>query len=153
MLPYTEIIHEKLSIILTFAYSWAHLHDVLNSRFTGEQKYLRKTVDGIAPENAIRAFIELASYLRLLDNKENMSGYLEQVQAHKLGRVMKQAHSEEPLYLRDLTNKIMHAQEWKWDVSAPNEPKLICVSNDPKRWLAAEIDIQAFTAFCGQLMH
>jgi hypothetical protein len=153
MLPYTAIIHEKLSIILTFAYSWTSLHDVLDKKFKGEWKYLRKTIDGIAPERAVRAFVELASYLRLLDDKENLSESLASRPHSELGRVVKQDGSEEPLYLRDLTNKIIHAKEWKWDVSIPDKPKLVCVSNDPKRWVAAEIEIEAVAAFCGELMH
>ena len=153
-LPYTKLIHEKLSTVLTFAYSWAALQDMLDNRFVGEWKYLRKTVDGIGPENAIRAFIELAAYLRLLDDSEHLSGYLATEGTEKsFGRVRKNDGKEETLYLRDLTNKIVHAKDWKWDVSDRDRPKLICVSNDPDRWLAAEIEIQAFAAFCGQLMH
>ncbi len=130
MLPYTKLIHEKLATVLTFAYSWAHLQSVLDNKFKGEWKYLRKTVDGIAPESAIRAFIELAAYLRLLDDKDDISGYLEQVDAGRgFGRVLKKDRTEETLYLRDLTNKIVHAKEGKWDVSTADRPKLICVSN------------------------
>lgn len=154
MLQYTKLIHGKLATVLTFAYSWANLKSVIDNRFKGDWKYLRKTVDGIAPENAIRAFIELAAYLRLLDDKDDLSGYLSQTGAARgFGRVVKKDGTEETLHLRDLTNKIVHAKEWKWDVSTADQPKLICVSNDPERWAIAEIDIEAFAAFCGQLMH
>jgi hypothetical protein len=128
------------------------LNRVLDEKFEGEFKYLRKTINGIAPENAVRAFIELAGYLRLFDDKHDLSGYLAQKRASSLGRVLKEDEQEEPLFLR-LTNKIMHAKGWKWDTSSPNEPKLICISNEPKRWIAAEIDIIALAAFCAQLMH
>jgi hypothetical protein len=152
MLPYTEIIHKNLSIILTFAYSWPHLNDLLANRFQGEWKYLRKTINEIAPERATRALIELAACLRLLDDKEDLSVRQKLAQG-QFGRVFKKDRSEEPLYLRDLTNKIVHAKEWKWDTSIPNEPKLVCVSNNPDRWFAAEIEIEALAAFCGLLMH
>ena len=152
MLPYTVIIHEKLSTVLTFAYSYAHLHDVLINRFKGDREYLSKTIHKIAHDTAIRAFIELTSFLRLLDDKDDLSGYFEQTGAPPLGLVTKQDGSREPLYLRDLTNNIMHAKVWNWDVSVQTRPKLICISNNPERWLTAEIDIEAFAAFC-QLMH
>lgn len=148
MLPYTRLIHEKLSNVLTFAYSWATLDNMLDTKFKGEWKYLRKTIFDIGPENAVRAFIELAGYLRLLDDKDDLSGYLKQTgSARGFGRVLKKDGSEEPLFLRDLTNKIIHAKEWKWDVSTTDRPKAICISNNPDRWVSAEIDIQTFAAF------
>ena len=152
MLSYAPLIHRNLAIILAFAYSWANLHQLLNQEFKGEWRYLRKTIDEIGPERATQAFIELAAYMRLLDDQEDLSGYLRQNHGGQLGRVLKKDRSEEPLYLRDLTNKIIHAKEWKWDVSTPNDPKLICVSNDPDRWVAAEIEIRTLAAFCGMLM-
>jgi len=126
--------------------------DFLGDRLQGEFKFLDKTINRIGPEHAIRAFIELAAYLRLLDDSLNrqLSGVFAR---QKFGRIAKKDGSEEPLFLRDLTNKIVHAKEWKWDTSAPNEPKLICLSNDPDRWLAAEVDINAFAVFCGGLGH
>jgi len=155
-LRYTALIHERLSTVLAFAYSWGHLHRLLTTKFKGEWKYLDKTINSIAPQKAIQAFIEISGYLRLLDDAEDISGFLARAPGAKgvsFGRVLKKDGSEEPLYLRDLTNKIAHAKDWKWDVTEPDSPKLICESNNPDRWVDAEIDIEAFAAFCGQLMH
>lgn len=158
-IPYTKLSHEKLSIIITFAYSLAKLRSILDNRFKGEWKYLRKTIEDVGSENSIRAFIELASYLRLLDDQKDLSGFLARVNyspgAEQLvfGRVIKQDQPDEPLYLRDLTNKIIHAKNWKWDISNADNPKLICISKEPERWQTAEIDIEAVAGFCGGLMH
>jgi hypothetical protein len=152
-LPYTKLIHERLSTVLTFAYSWAKLQQLLKERFPGEWKNLRKTIDTVSPENAIRAFIELAAYLRLLDDAEDWARD-PLLENRTFGRLLKQDGSETPLYLRDVTNKIMHAREWRWDVvSDPDRPKLVCVSDEPERWVGAEVDIETLAYFCGLLTH
>jgi hypothetical protein len=85
-LPFTTLIHENLAIVLTYAYSYKALQTDLLSTFQGEWKFLRKTIDGLAPERATRAFVELASLLRLLDDREDISGYLRQTGGHDFGR-------------------------------------------------------------------
>jgi hypothetical protein len=44
--------------------------------------------------------------------------------------------------LRDPTNKIMHAKEWKCDCSVPERTKLHRASHNPTRGLGTEIDIE-----------
>jgi hypothetical protein len=64
-----------------------YYHPALDSRPShlspdqGEWKYLRKTAHEVAPESAIRAFIELASHLRLLDDQKDLSGFFQQANA------------------------------------------------------------------------
>jgi hypothetical protein len=161
--PLTKIIHENLSVILTFAYSYRELQQMLDSRFRGEWKYLRKTINEVSGERATRACIELANILRILDDREKISQYLEQTgkisrdfeqtESFNFGRVLKDRGLEEPLYLRDFTNKIIHAADWRWDFTAASDPKLVCLSHQPERWKAAEIQIEKLAGFCGQLMH
>ena len=55
--------------------------------------------------------------------------------------------------MRDLTNKIVHAKDWRWDVSVVGRPQLICISDEPERWATAEIEIEALAALCGSLIH
>jgi hypothetical protein len=150
-LPFTTIIHENLAVVLTYAYSYKALRNDLLSKFEGEFKFLWKTVDDVATERATRAFVELATLLRLLHDRQKISDYLRQTSGHNFGRVIKDDPPDEPLYLRDLTNKIVHAADYMWDFE--NIPKFVCISGDPKRWTAAEIDIERLAAFCGQLMH
>jgi len=154
--PYAKLIHEKLSTILTFAYSHAPLEKMLDTKFKGEWKFLRKTIYGVGAERAILACIELATLMRLLDDAEKISDYLKQnpkPNRGSFGKVFKSAGAEEPLYLRDVTNKIIHAKDWKWDLDVPEQPKLICISDEPKRWKVAAIEIQKLAAFCGNLGH
>src|SRR5690349_5383677 len=151
-LPFTTLIHENLAIVLTYAYSYKALQSDLLSTFQGEWKFLRKTIDELAPARATRAFVELASLLRLLDDREKISGYLRQTGGHDFGRVIKDGAPDERLYLRDLTNKVVHAADYRWSFEG-TAPKLICISSDPDRWKAAEINLAALAAFCGQLMH
>ena len=59
---------------------------------------------------------------------------------------------DEPLYLRDLTNKLVHSSHYTWNLKDEMEPKLICHSPDPERWKFAEVDMVRLAALCGQLM-
>lgn len=152
-LPYTKLIHEKLSTILTFAYSLGPIESMLDSRFSGEWKYLNKTVYVIGREKATQACIELAAFLRLLDGAEELSNWERARGGQLFGCVIKQDGTSEPLYLRDMTNKIVHAKDWEWHVSIPDKPLLICKSDEPARWLKAEVEIEALAAFCARLMH
>jgi hypothetical protein len=133
-LPFTALIHENLALVLTYAYSRNVLEAGLLSKFDGEWKYLRKTVYEVANARAIRAFVELASLLRALDDREGISDYLRQTGGHDFRRVIKDSAPDEPLYLRDLTNKVVHAANYQW--SFEGTPKLVCISADPARWKA-----------------
>jgi len=152
-LPYTRLIHENLSIILTFAYSLRPIENVLDRGFRGEWKFLRKTIYEIGGQNAMRAAIELAAFLRLLDDAEKISSYIVGTGMTDYGQVFKQDGTAEPLYLRDMTNKIVHATDWRWNINSPDQPKLVCISDDPDRWVKAEVDIERLAALCGLLMH
>jgi hypothetical protein len=151
-LSLTQLIHDNISVLMTFAFSRKPLELLTETRFKGEWKFCSKAFFTLSEQRAAKSCIELASFLRLLDDQENISGYLKQKGGHGLGRVIKQGQSEEILYLRDLTNKIMHAANFEWDFSNPDNPTLICISNQPKRWGSAEIDLVALAAFCCQLM-
>jgi hypothetical protein len=65
----------------------------------------------------------------MLDDDENIAEYLRQTGGHSFGRVVKKDQPDEPLYLRDLTNKIIHAHHLEWDFSIPDGPKLVCISS------------------------
>lgn len=118
----------------------------------GEWKYLDKALFSVSELRAAKACIELASFMRLLDDQEDLSEYLKQTSGHGFGRVIKQDQPDEVLYLRDLTNKIMHAANYEWDFSNSDNPKLVCISSKPERWGRAEVEIVALAEFCGELM-
>jgi hypothetical protein len=52
-----------------------------------------------------------------------------------------------------MTNKIMHAAFFKWDLSAPHDPKVVCLPHEDGRWKEARIDIIALMTLMGVLMY
>jgi len=150
--PLTHLVHEILSVLVTFAFSRTPLVSLRESKLRGDWKYLDRALYTVSEQRAERACLELATFIRLLDDDENIASYLRETRGHSFGRVMKKDQPEESLYLRDLTNKIIHAHHLEWDFSTPDEPKLVCISRQPDRWLKAEVEVVALTAFCGQIM-
>ena len=61
-----------------------------------------------------------------------------------------------PLSLKELTNKIIHAEELSWDLSDEKAPKLLCIAPDAQKekykWTKAEVDIVILAAHCGTIM-
>jgi hypothetical protein len=150
--PLTHLIHENLSALVTFAFSRVPLESLRDNKFRGEWKYLDRALFTVSEQRAERACLELATFIRLLDDDENIADYLRQTSGDSFGRVLKKDQPDEPLYLRDMTNKIIHAHHLEWDFSIPDDPKVICISRKPERWLRAEVQVVALAAFCGQLM-
>jgi hypothetical protein len=151
-LPLTQLVHENLSVVMTFAFSRAPLEQLVENKFLGEWKYLRKVLFDISESRAIKACIELAVYLRALDDEEKMSAWLKQNSGRTFGQVTSSDGATKPLALREVANKIIHAADFAWDFSTQNNPLLICKPRDNQRWTEAHIDIVAVAAFCGQLM-
>ena len=125
---------------------------MLNSEFVGEWKYLRKSLLTLSQERADKAALKLAIFLRLLDDREAISGYLSQTkQDRDFGRIIFKDKTEQSLKLRNVANKIIHASELRWDVSSPDKPVLICISQDKEKWESAELDVISLASFCGGL--
>ena len=151
-LPLTHLIHENLSIILTFAFSRPALA-ALRERFLGSWKYLDKLIFDISELRAVKVCIELATFIRALDDEQNVGQELKELDDSSFGRVLKADQPDERLYLRDLTNKIIHANSFEWDFTVPDAPTLVCISNgDPKRWYKAEVELVKLASFGGKLM-
>jgi hypothetical protein len=150
-LPLTRLIHESLSDLMSFAFSRQPLERLVHTKFEGEWKFLRKALFAIPEERATKACIELALFLRLLDDKEDISDYLKQTSGRHFGRLVLKDGSEKRLRLRDVANKIIHAGDLEWDLAEEHKPVLICLSQD-EQWSKAEIDVVAVAAFCGQLV-
>ena len=148
----TQLIHENLSVVMNFAFAKAPLEKLVNERFQGEWKYLNKALFEIPAQKAEKASLELALFLRLIDDEEDMSGYLAKTSNMSFGRLVFDRKPETDLKLRDVSNKIIHASDLKWDFSIEGSPKLICNSQEPKRWIRAEVDVVSLAAGCGLLM-
>lgn len=152
-LPLTRLIHENLSIIIDFCFSRVSVGEMLQS-FSGERKYLRKTVYDVSKTRAEKAILELALFLRMLDDREGLSEYLKQTKSNiRYGRLHMSDGVEKQLEMRDVANKIIHASHFEWAFGDPKAPRLICYAPKQEKWTSAEIDIVAVAFFCGGLMH
>jgi hypothetical protein len=146
-LPLTELIHENFSVIMTYAFATPALTKWME-RFKGEWKYLGKACFEIPRKNVNLALLELATRLRMLDNHEKFPSYWEL----DFGKVIKQDGTEDKLYFRDMTNKILHSSAIEWCFADQDDPIIICHSDDPARWIKAEIKISSLAVYCGNIM-
>ena len=106
MMPrFSEVIHTNLSVVLTYAFSYCPLDEMLN-RFEGEWKYLRKTIVSRGTVKATQACIELAIALRALNEQENIFSYDDQLGKIKLGVAVMKDQSRQQLGVREFTNKV-----------------------------------------------
>jgi hypothetical protein len=151
--PLTRLVHENLSVVMCFAYSQKPLSKMVEDNFSGEWKYLNKVLFEISAERAEKACLELALFLRMLDDKARISDY------HKLtknilncGRLVMRDNSGKPLPFREVANKIIHSSKLEWKFSKGLSPILICHTRDEESWLRADVDLVALAAVCGGLM-
>jgi hypothetical protein len=151
-LPLTKLIHENFSVIMGYAFSTPVLSKWVKDNFVGEWKYLHKALFEMPVERANLALLELATQLRRLDNHHNLSDLLRQLKRPPFGKVIKEDGTEEPLYFRDMTNKMMHSSSIEWQLADSDNPIIICHSPDPTRWVKAEIQISHLAFHCGGMM-
>ncbi len=150
-LPMTHLVHENFSVIMAFAFSRKPLERYME-RFAGEWEYLRKALFEIAEQKAEKACLELALFLRLVDDEQHISGYYKQIGGRNFGRLVLKDGQVGNLQLRDVCNKIIHAKGLSWAFSDEADPMLICHSQDQEKWVRAEVDLFALAGFCGGLM-
>jgi hypothetical protein len=143
----TELIHENFSVIMTYAFATPALMK-WTERFQGEWKYLRKACFEIPQKRVNLALLELATRLRLLDQHDKFPEDWELC----FGKVVKQDQTEEKLYFRDMTNKILHSSAIEWHFANQDDPIIICHSDDRTRWIKAEIWIRSLAVYCGSIM-
>ncbi len=154
MHPYllTQLIHENFSIIMTFAFSRVPLERMIQSRFTGEWKYLNKAIFDIPEARVQRACLEFAILLRQLDDEDPMSDSMKTGAAVGYGDLLKLDGSKRLLTLRDVCNKIIHAASSAWDCSRPDWPVLVCEAQEGQDWQRAEIHWVQVAAAVGNIM-
>jgi hypothetical protein len=131
-LQWASVVHEKLAIIASFAYSQTPLAN-MRYRFRGEWKSLEKIIHAIPRRTATQAVVDLGFYFRALDKQESFTDYV--------GMLYMKHGNNERLSARELSNKIIHAAHIEWELS--NEPKIICVGRDKEAWSRAEIDVES----------
>lgn len=151
-LPLTELIHENLSLLMQFSFSRRPLEELMEGRFRGDWKYLNKALFSMATARAERACIELAMYLRMLDDAQMISEYLRQTKSPGFGRVVMKGKPDKELTMRDCANKIIHARAFRWDFNDDQDPVLVCESHEEDKWVRAEVKVVSVARFCGTLM-
>jgi hypothetical protein len=148
-LPVARLIRENVSVLMTHAFSRTALQNLFDQTFEGEWKHFQETVFDFSEQRAERACLELAILLRYLDDDRGISKTFEQQLT--FGLIQNADGSEEPLKLRDVANKIIHASAFEWDLSRPLKPFLVCLPRDNQQWQRASIEIVAVAAVCGSL--
>jgi hypothetical protein len=96
----------------------------------------------------------MATQLRILDDAEGLSKYYKEIgDQSTLGEVIQSNSEQEPLYLRDMTNKIIHAAKFRWDLSAANGPTIICLPTVGDHWKEARINVVSMMRKIGAISY
>jgi hypothetical protein len=147
-LPLLRLIQENFSVVTSYAFSDGPITKWMQQRLHGGSDTLYDICIGMARSRAERALLEFATQLRLLDNIEKLSDYFREVGSDRtFGTVTQADGTETALRLRDLTNKIIHSSSFQWKLS-DDGPIVVCLSDNPKRWVKAEISITRLGFLC-----
>jgi hypothetical protein len=68
----TRLIHDKLWVVICFAFGQPAVGKVIQQKFQGEWPVLHKAVHELADVRADRALLEMATHLRVLDDAEDL---------------------------------------------------------------------------------
>src|SRR5690242_12910699 len=150
-LPVARLVRENLSVLMTFAFARGPLHELISKGFVGDWKYLHETVFSMSQQRAEKAALEMALFLRYLDDEQGISNYVEGRTNFQFGTLHLREGGKEDLKLREVANKVIHATGFDWDISNPQRPLLVCHSRDKEKWVRAEVDIVNLAAVCGNL--
>ena len=151
----TRLVHENISAIMSFAYSRRPLADLLQKEFVGEWKYLWKAIFEIAEEKANRAVVELALFLRILDDQERITEYDKRAGGSwSCGRFVLDSGEVVELPFREFSNKVIHAGTFEWVFEPNDRPALICYArvDEARKWNRAEVDLVDLAGLCGRFM-
>jgi hypothetical protein len=152
-LPLTRFLHENMATVITLVFSQAPIKRIINERFKGYWEYLEDFAFEVPCRNAIRACLEIALLIRLIDDTYETPRFVKK--QHSFGVIHCAGGKTKPLNLRELTNKIIHAKDLSWDLSDENVPKLWCTAPEEQRishkWERAEVHIINLAAYCGML--
>jgi hypothetical protein len=164
-LPLTQLIHENLSVVMMFIYSRRPLAEFRHGKFVGTWKYLDRALFDIADEKVTKALIELALFIRHLDDEKKISRVLTAISVREtgaeeskwtFGNAIDEIGTKTPLTMREVANKILHSTGFGWDLNAGPGPILICTAHESQKkrakWVRAEIEINQVAAACGLLM-
>ncbi len=142
---------ENFGTVLMFAFGRPAVGLVINEQFQGEWKFLNKLVYDVSEKRADRALLEMAVQLRALDDLNDLNSSYQQQRMPSLGMVVQGDGFRTELYFRDMTNKIMHARGFNWELADVKAPMIVCLSNDGMRWKEAHIKLVTLMTYLGGL--
>jgi hypothetical protein len=148
----TRLIHDNFWIVLSFSFGQPAIVRVINDKFAGEWKYLNKTVHERAEMRADRALLEMATQLRVLDDEQKLSDVFKQTKRGPLGTVVQADGTRADLHFRDMTNKVMHGNSYEWKLGS-DDPIIVIHSDQPKRWMTAELRVLELMGYLGGIIH
>lgn len=129
----TRLIHDNFWIVLSFAFAQPIVGKLIKEKFEGVWKYLHKSIYENAEARADRALLEMATQLRVLDDVEGLNDYFKQTKQAPFGHVVQAVGTKTEMYLRDMTNKLMHGVRYEWKLET-DDPTIVVHSNEPARW-------------------
>src|SRR4029453_17603551 len=103
-LNWARLVHEKLAVIATFAYSQTALEREIEKHFKGEWKFLQKIIYEPPHEEATKALVELALYFRALDDEQDLTGFWKQVGVSVVGSLVLKNGDIQALSAREMTS-------------------------------------------------
>lgn len=137
---------EDFSIVLNFAHSRQSFNQ-LRATADGEWKHLDRLLYEIPELRADRALLEMAYLLRSIDDMEGISHHF----ANSFGTLHLRNGNDQPLGLRDVTNKIIHAERYEWSLDNPEALQIQCVGEAAGNWSRADILIDKLAFAFGQM--
>ena len=151
--PLANLLRENCSIAMNFCFSRKALEELVATKFKGEWKNLHEILFSMSEQRATKACIELALFLRMFDDREEVSEYLKQTSNPNFGRLIMKNKPDKELKIRDVANKIIHAETLEWDFSVADSPRIVCLASvkENEKWTRAEIDVVALAAFFGMV--
>ena len=150
-LPVSRLVRENVSVLLAFAFSRTALERLVAERFEGEFKTFREAAFDFSAQRAEKACLDLALLLRYVDDESGLSGRYADSGHPGFGYVTLRDGTTDILKLRDVANKIIHAETLSWNFSKWDRPLLVCAPRNGQTWREAEIDVVSLAAACGSL--
>ena len=150
--PVAQVIRENVSELMAYVFSREPIENLIAKTFEGEWHQLRHTIFDLSRQRAERACIELAVFLRYLDDQQKIAKRF----AHlSFGQLYLANGRDKKLTLRHLMNKIIHAQAFDWDLTRALMPLLICIGRGGAQkddWVRAEVRVVTLAAVCGSVV-
>lgn len=134
-------IEDNFSFVLSYAFSDNGIRAAGQDRYQGQRDHFTRLALKTPERRADRALLEMAAQMRALDDLSDINGRFKDQERGAIGHVVNGDGAREDLYFRDMTNKIMHANGFSWELARPEDPVIVCLAGG--RWKEAHIHIIA----------